>query len=125
MTTTVAITALTSCDVSSDGEHIRFGVRDSTGKPVNLFISAEQAGSLAMTLPKLLSTALKARFRDPSLRLVFPLSDYFIEGTGDAEKIILSLKTPDGFEVSFAMSPGTLSEFGQLVNTQTERPRFN
>jgi hypothetical protein len=115
MTDPVVVIALTSCQVSDDGEEIRLSVRDNSGAPLDLQISAEQAGSLAMTLPKLISTALKARYRDPTLRLVYPLTDYSLEGAEGSQDRILSLKTTDGFEVSFSVTPGTLAAIGQLI----------
>ncbi len=121
MAQTLVVTALTSCEVSKDGEEIRLSVCDSSGDPLDLHLSAEQAGSLAMTLPRLLSVALKARFRDPSMRLVFPLTDYDLEGAAGSEDLILSLKTSDGFEVSFSISPKTLSQIGELIGSGTNQ----
>jgi hypothetical protein len=115
MTDAVVVTALTSCHVSDDGREIRLSVRDGMGTPLDLQISAEQAGSLAMTLPKLISTALKARYRDPGMRLVYPLTDYNLEGAVGSQDRILSLKTTDGFEVCFSVAPATLAEIGQLI----------
>jgi hypothetical protein len=119
MAQTLVIAELTSCDISRDGRVIRLSVRDGGGRPLDLQISAEEAGSLAMTLPKLLSAALKARYRDPSIRLVFPLVDYDLEGAAGSDDRILSLKTCEGFEVSFSISPSTLSQIGKLIGTDT------
>lgn len=123
MTQTLVVTALTSCKVSHDGEAICLSVCDGTGAPLDLHLSSEQAGSLAMTLPRLLSVALKARYGDPSLRMVFPLTEYGLEGADGTGDRILSLKTSDGFEVSFSVSQSTLSQIGKLIGTDADEAR--
>ena len=75
MTDTLEIAKLDACEVSGDGASIRLSVTDGQGRPLDLQVTAEQAGSLAMTLPRLVDAALKARYRDPSLRLVYPLTE--------------------------------------------------
>jgi hypothetical protein len=49
------------------------------------------------------------------LRLVYPLTDYNLEGAVGSENLILSLKTHDGFEVSFSVEPEALKRLGQLA----------
>jgi hypothetical protein len=61
-----------------------------------------QAGALMMTLPHLLTKALKARFGEEGSRFVFPLGDWVLEGVADGRTVIVTLRTADGFEVSFA-----------------------
>jgi hypothetical protein len=116
MAAELTVGSLTSCEVSNDGQQIRLAAQDATGAPINLCLSHDQAGSLAMTLPRLLSAALKARYRDPALKFVFPLKDYQLEGTPGRKDLILSLRTSDGFEVSFAVTPATLSKLSELAS---------
>jgi hypothetical protein len=59
-----------------------------------------------MTLPGLLSKALKARCGNESSRYVFPLGEWLLEGAADGRTVIVTLKTVDGFEVSFGASLG-------------------
>lgn len=106
----------TSCEVSGDGEAIRLSYCDEGGAARDLHISAEQAGALAMTLPRLLSAALKARGRDPSLRFVFPLAECNLEAAAGSSHRILSLRTSDGFEVCFSLSQEALTQMGQLID---------
>jgi len=115
MTDILEIAKLDACEVSGDGASIKLSVTDGQGRPLDLQVTAEQAGSLAMTLPRLVDAALKARYRDPSLRLVYPLTDYNLEGAVGSENLILSLKTHDGFEVSFSVEPEALKRLGQLA----------
>lgn len=106
----------TSCEVSGDGSAIRLAYDDAGGGARELNLSAEQAGSLAMTLPRLLTAALQARTRDPSLKFVFPLAECNLEAAAGSSNCILSLRTPDGFEVSFSLSPEALVEMSQLID---------
>lgn len=110
----------TSCEVSGDGEAIRLSFCDDRGAARDLHISAEQAGALAMTLPRLLSAALRARSRDPNLRFVFPLAECNLEAAAESSHCILSLRTSDGFEVSFSVSQEALAQMGQLIDLGAE-----
>ena len=58
---------------------------------------------LLMTLPHLLSKALQARYGDRSLRAVFPLGEWRLEAASGSKYLILTMMTPDGFEVAFSL----------------------
>ena len=100
----IASSKLTTCDVAPDGEVITLNLVDAAGNPVSLRLPFGQAGALAMTLPGLLSKALKARCGNESSRYVFPLGEWLLEGGADGCTVIVTLKTVDGFEVSFGAS---------------------
>jgi hypothetical protein len=55
-----------------------------------------------MTLPRMLSKALQRRTQGQSSRYVFSLGRWSIE-TSDENGSILTMSTPDGFQVSFAI----------------------
>ena len=93
---------LTTCDVTRDGEVVRLKFIDTAGNAVVLKLPFAQAGSLTMTLPHLLTKALKARSGEEGSRFVFPLGEWLLEGVADGSMLIVTLKTTDGFEVSFA-----------------------
>ncbi len=93
---------LTTCDVTRDGEVVRLKFIDTSGSPVVLSLPFAQAGALTMTLPHLLTKALKARTGEEGSRFVFPLGEWVLEGVADGRMLIVTLKTTDGFEVSFA-----------------------
>ncbi|QIG49295.1 hypothetical protein G5V57_17150 [Nordella sp. HKS 07] len=120
MSKTQTVANFTSCEVSGDGEAIRLSYRDDGGAARDLHLSAEQAGALAMTLPRLLSAALRARSRDPSLRFVFPLAECNLEAAAGSSHRILSLRTSDGFEVCFSLSQEALAEMGELLGLGAE-----
>jgi hypothetical protein len=63
-----------------------------------------------------LNAALRARNRDPSLRLMFPLAECDLEAAAGSPHHILSLRTPDGFEVCFSISQEVLARIGELVD---------
>jgi len=94
---------LTTCDVTPDGGIVRLNLVDVAGNPVSLQLPFDQAGALAMTLPGLLTKAVKARDGSDSARFVFPLGDWVLERIADCRALIVTLKTTDGFEASFGV----------------------
>ena len=56
-----------------------------------------------MTLPHVLAYALKRRTGQQDARYVFGLGEWCIEDTRDQDSLIVTLKTTDGFEVSFGI----------------------
>jgi hypothetical protein len=94
---------LTTCDVTRDGEAVRLKFIDASGNDVVLKLPFAQAGSLTMTLPHLLTKALRARYGEEGSRFVFPLGEWLLEGVADGRAVIVTLRTTDGFEVSFAV----------------------
>ena len=57
-----------------------------------------------MTLPRMVRQALRARHQDESLRLVYPAGKISSEQLSDTKTIIVTLATPDEFEVSFGLT---------------------
>jgi hypothetical protein len=93
---------LTTCDVTRDGDVVRLRFIDTAGNAVVLSLPFAQAGALTMTLPHLLTKALRARFGNEGSRFVYPLGEWLLEGVADGRTVIVTLRTTDGFEVSFA-----------------------
>jgi hypothetical protein len=94
---------LTTCDVINDGEAVRLGLVNQAGCSVSLEMSVEQAESVVMTLPQLLSNALRARTGDAQARYAFMVGQWALEST-EAACLLVTLKTTDGFEVTFGVS---------------------
>jgi hypothetical protein len=94
---------LTALDVSTDGDYFRIGFKDSKGHPGSLTLPSECLNAFLMTLPRMVNLALQARHQDPSLRLVYQLGKFRTERSSDPKTVILTLATPDGFEVSFGL----------------------
>jgi hypothetical protein len=101
----INVRSLAKCQVASDGSAICLKFEDADGRPVALGLPHACVQQLIMTLPHLLSKALLARYGDHSLRAVFPLSDWRLEFAAGSKNFILTMSTPDGFEVSFVVSP--------------------
>ena len=115
------VAKLTTCKVAADGQAISLGAEDGTGKPFRLLMTAEQAGTLAMTLPTLLTEAIQARHRNESLRYVFPLGGFELRSADGSPTTILSFRTPDGFEVSFALAPNVLASLASVCASEGNR----
>ncbi len=105
----IKATALTRYGVSADGRHVRIHVRDDAGEPATLELPTPALNELMMTLPRMLRDALQNQYRDPSLRLVHELGDCKVEQAGGDDRLILTLRTPDEFEVSFAITRSDLA----------------
>jgi hypothetical protein len=58
-----------------------------------------------MTLPDIVRRSLQARYGDPSMRVVYPVGSWSLERSAVPGNVIVTLRTPDGFSVSFGLSP--------------------
>ncbi|MEH2479630.1 hypothetical protein V1282_002987 [Nitrobacteraceae bacterium AZCC 2146] len=107
--------ALTTCEISADGQQISLGFVDAAGQPAALKLPVEQVGALAMTLPALIERALRMRFGDDSLRYTYPLGSWSFEHASDSASSIVTLRTADGFSVCFSMQPRQQDELGEAL----------
>jgi hypothetical protein len=94
---------LTTCHVTADGTNVGLEFVDRSGSAVTVELPFEQAEALVMTLPQLLVQALRQQTGDDEARYVFKLREWVVEGTKDQSCLITTLKTTDGFEVSFGV----------------------
>jgi hypothetical protein len=94
---------LTTCSVVKDGRAIRLEFIDGEQQPVSVEFPFDQAESIVMTLPQMLSKALQRRTRSPSSRYVFSLGRWSIESSDEKSSLIVTLATDDGFQVCFAI----------------------
>jgi hypothetical protein len=100
----IEIHALTRFETSGDGDFITLIGEDSGGEIVSLNFLTTCLSGLLITLPKLVANAEQRRRHDPSVRLVFKLSELQIELSTDRHTRILTLATDDGFGVSFGLT---------------------
>lgn len=112
--------ALTNCAVSSDGQTVVLGFKDSKGRDASLQLPLEQAGSLAMTLPSLIEHAMRRRFSDASLRYAFPLKSWRVERTSDPATGMVTLRTTEGFSVCFSIPATMQADLGTALVSRTE-----
>jgi hypothetical protein len=95
---------LIAYDIANDGNWFSMSFSCVNGKQGSLRLPTECLKGLIMTLPRMMTNALSARYGDDSLRLVYPAEVVRIEGSRDPNTFILTLATPDGFAVSFSLS---------------------
>jgi hypothetical protein len=98
---------LTTCKALDDGETIKLEFLDQGCNPISLLLSFEDAESITMTLPRLLTQAVKTQTGKDNSRYVFALGQWLLEGVEDHQLSILTLTTVDGFEVSFRIPHAT------------------
>src|SRR5215469_13285191 len=97
---------LTTCGVTQDGHTLWLNLIDDKGADVSLQLPFDQTQAIAMTLPSLLTQALRALTGKSTARYVFPLDNWFVETSRDCDGLILTLGTEGGFQVSFGISTG-------------------
>jgi len=113
MSTRIAIKGLTRFESAADGASTSLVGEDISGRSVRLTFPTEVLSSLIMTLPQMLTAAIQRRRNDPSARLVYPLAEFRTELSTDLSTRILTLKTLDGFSVSFAVSDDQFRELAR------------
>jgi len=110
---------LTTCGVTPDGETVHLDLIDIAGKPVSLSLPFDQARALTMTLPQLLTFALRARTGDDTALHVFPLDKWRLEAAADS-RLIITIGSPGGFEVSLCMPLQECWEFARALSADAE-----
>jgi hypothetical protein len=113
MSASISITSLTRFETAEDGGSISLVAEDASGRLVRLRFPTDVLSSLIMTLPQMLTAAVQRRRNDPTARLVYPLAEFRAELSTDPSTHILTLKTPDGFTVSFAISDEQFEEIAR------------
>ncbi len=106
---------LTTWTVLTGGTHVRMDFIGSDGAAHRLVLPFDVLSGLLMTLPRILQTALDARFPDCSLRFVHQLGTWRIEQSEGGTRLILRLGTPDGFDVAFALTHRNASSLGATL----------
>lgn len=106
----------TTFAVAGDGTclHMKFACRN--GDQVSLSLPTECLHGLMMTFPRMMSQARRAQYHDETLRLVYPAENVRIELASDPKTIIVTLATPDGFEVSFGLTRQQMTVFNAAAD---------
>jgi hypothetical protein len=113
--TTIRAQRLTKFSVAADGGSIAIGVADEEGRAGALMLPTECLKQLMMTLPEMMRRALRLQHDDASLRLVYPAAGWEVERSTAPGTFILTLRTPDGFHLSFALSAVDLSHMAEAA----------
>jgi hypothetical protein len=119
----IDVRSLTAHQVAPDGSVICLNIENADGRPIALRLPTFCVEQLLMTLPRLLSKALQAQYRDGSMRVVFPLGNWRVEAAAGSKDFILTMSTSDGFEVAFALSAPTIARMMSEVEDQSEKRR--
>jgi hypothetical protein len=111
----IEATCLTSFEIESDGARVRLNLQDSGGEAGSVVLPAQCINQLLMTLPEMARQALRAQTRNEALRLVFPTRSWTLERADVEGKAILTMRTDDGFEVSFVLDPPDITGLGEAI----------
>lgn len=111
----IDVKALSTYSVAEDGERVTLRLACGSSREVGLTMDVDQLGTLVMTLPSLIETALKRRFRDASLRYSYPLGPSSVEQASDPGSLIFTLQTCDGFGISFTVSRSQARELSEML----------
>ena len=114
---------LTTCQIDPAGELVRLTAEGADGGPVSMVLPVDCLRSLLMTLPGLIDQALKARYRDDTLKVVYPVGAWSLQAAAGAERLILTLATPDDFKVSFALTEGDAASLASSLGDGGDRAR--
>lgn len=105
--------ALGPLHVTRDGCQLLLGLMCKNEKMIILSLPTDCLKDLIVTLPHVMKKALRIRFHDESLRLVYSVKDMTIEQSTDPAKLIATFTTDDGFEISFGITREQLSIIGE------------
>ncbi len=106
---------LTAWAVLQGGTRIRLDFTSKDGTTHRIVLPFDALTGLLMTLPRMLQTALDARFADGSLRFVQRLGRWALEQAESDAGLILKLGTRDGFEVAFALNGRDADSLGAAL----------
>ena len=106
---------LTSWAILAGGTHVRMDFVGADGAQHQIVLPFDTLTGLLMTLPRILQSALDARFSDGSLRFVQQLGAWQIEQADFDAGLILKLCTPDGFEVAFSLGDHDADSLGTAL----------
>jgi hypothetical protein len=117
---TITSRRLTTCQVVEGGKAVRLGFVDHDGRSSSVTFPFDQAESIVMTLPQMLSMALQQRTHNDKARYVFPLKRWSLESS-EADFLVANMMTGDGFQVSFAIPRDVCKAIGWSLS-QHGRP---
>ena len=111
----IEATSLTVCEVSDDGQAVRLNLLDREGRAVAVTLPLACVSSLIMTLPAIQTQALRTAHADPSLRVAYPAERWALERSDEGGCLLLTLSTPDGFQVCFSLHSGALADMARAA----------
>lgn len=118
----IDVKELTTYKISEDGQSVALKIVDTAGVETSLIFKLGELGNLAMTLPGLIEAALRRQYRDASFRFAYPIGSWAVEEAADPGALIVTLRTKDGFGVSFSMGRGNAEKLGRSMAAGVQRP---
>jgi hypothetical protein len=106
---------LTTWAVLPGGTQIRLDFTAADGRTHHIVLPFDTLSGLLMTLPRMLQSALDARFTDGSLRVVQRLDAWKLEQLEGDSGRLLKLGTTDGFEVAFVLNDAHAGSLGSAL----------
>jgi hypothetical protein len=94
---------LTAWTVLPSGTDIALDLVTTDGGKQRVVLPVDNLSGLMMTLPRMLQSALDARFPDGSFRVVQWLGNWQLEQQSSGDGLILRPGTQDGFESAFTL----------------------
>lgn len=99
---TIAAKCLTTFSVAADGETVSLGFLNENDEPSVLALPTVCIKELMLSLPDMMRQSLSRKYCDQSLRLIYPVDAWALEASSEPGRLILTLRTPDKFEIAFA-----------------------
>jgi hypothetical protein len=90
----IEATELDSVLVSADGRRLRLRVRDQAGRTVCFWLPANWLNSILKALPQ-----------SSDYDVIHTLDSWSMDRTPNGQELVLTLRTPQGQAVSFAIKP--------------------
>src|SRR5882757_7619294 len=121
----IQIDRLLNFETAADGTAVRLIIKDSAGQTLGIIMTIDTLSSLLMTMPTIASSAVKRAHGDPRMRITYPADEFQIE-EGPDDLRILTIGTPEGFNVSFSLTEELSYELGEAhlrgTPSSTKRP---
>lgn len=96
-------TKLTGFRVAADGAHVGLEFLDHADASVTVELSVDQLEALGLTIPHLLTRAMRRQTGDEDARYVFGLDGWSIESAAEHNCLLANLITSQGFAACFAI----------------------
>ena len=117
----VNLKSLTNYQVAPDGSSVLMNALDADGREISLIVPMGNLQALALTMPEMVTAALRAAAGgDESLRLVHNVEAWKLEAAGVAHNLILTFRTPDAFEASFAVNEEDLADMLKQAHAESD-----
>jgi hypothetical protein len=112
---------LASCGVVDAGRAVRLNLLDQAGNSTFVELPFDQAASVVLTLPSLLTRALQVRTGSADARYVLSAAQWALELAQGGNNLLLSLRTEDGFDVCFGISLEMCKDIGSAMSIGIRR----